>query len=253
MQIFLNGQFVSSAKAQISIFDPAVQSGEGLFETILIKKSTPQLLVEHLTRLRNGAKVLGISLPKDSVIKKAVIQLIAKNKTQKGMLRITATPESFFIFTRPFPVRPDSAKVCFVQMERCLLHIKSLNYLPTVLAQRTAVKQGFDEALLVNSRGEVTEGGRTNFFWVKNGKVFTPELGSALPGITRGKVIEIVKKLGLRLTEKKVRSVELAKADEIFLTNAPMEIWPVVQIEKRKLKISSITQRIREAYLKRYD
>ncbi len=252
MQVFLNGKFVAQSKAKVSVLDPGLQFGEGLFETLLIRNSELQLVREHLTRLEQGAKVLGIKLPKIVEIQKAATKLIQRNKLAKGMLRITATPESFFITTRQFLQRSITAHACFIPMERCLPQIKSLNYLPSVLAQRAATTKGYDEALLVDRAGYVTEGGRTNFFWIKNNKVFTPELGSALPGITRGKVIELVKKLGIKFTEKRVKSAELREADEIFLTNSPMEIWPIAQLEKRKFKVGELTQQIQAAYLKKY-
>ncbi len=252
MQVFLNGKFVTQSRAKVSVLDPGLQHGEGLFETLLVKNSELKLLREHLVRLKQGAKVLGIKLPQITKIKQTAERLVQRNKLIKGMLRITATPESFFITTRKFPPRSATARACFVPMERCLPQIKSLNYLPSVLAQRIALANGFDEALLVDRDGYVTEGGRTNLFWVKNKKVFTPDLGSALPGITRGKVIEIVKKFRFKLVEKKVHMAELRKADEIFLTNAPMEIWTVAQLEKRQLKVGEITQQIKAAYLKKY-
>jgi len=252
MFVFLNDRFVSANSAKVSVFDPGFQHGEGLFETLLIRDGEPQLIREHLRRLTAGAQVLQICLPKLADMKEAVLQLARKNKIQKGLLRISATPENFFITTRPWPQRAGTATACCVPMERCLPHIKSMNYLPTVLAQRAAAARGFDEALLVDRAGYVTEGGRTNFFWIKNGTVFTPDLESALPGITRGKVIIIIQKLGLKFFEKRVKAPELVRADEVFLTNAPMEIWPVTQLETRTLPVGSLTQQIRAAYLQEH-
>jgi len=253
MFVFLNSRFVRASAAKVSVFDPGFQHGEGLFETLLVKQGEAELITPHLKRLRAGARVLGMRVPLADVdLRKVITKLIVKNKMKTGMLRITLTPETLLLTTRLIPKRPATAAVAFVPMERVLPQLKSLNYLPSVLAQRIATAGGFDEALLVNRDGFVTEGARTNLFWVKRGTVFTPDLGSALSGITRGKVIEIIKKLGLKCTEKQVKAAELTMADEIFLTNAPMEIWPVTKLEKRRLKVGQVTQQIRAAYQKKY-
>lgn len=254
MQVCLNGKFVPANKAKVSVFDPGFTSGEGIFETLLVKNGQPQFLREHITRLWRGAKLLGIraALTKykiDPIIKK----LLAKNKLKNCVLRLTLTPQTFLLATRELPRYPQTAKTCLITMERCLLAIKSLNYLPNVLAQREAEQKGFDEALLVDRTGFVNEGGRSNFFWVNNGKVFTPPIGDALPGITRTKVISLVKKLKLKFIEKRTKTTELKKADEIFITSAVKEIWPVTQIERRRLGVGLITKQLITAYRKKYD
>jgi branched-subunit amino acid aminotransferase/4-amino-4-deoxychorismate lyase len=250
MFVFLNNRFVVEKSAKVSVFDPGFLAGEGVFETILIEDGEPQLLTGHLARLQKSAKMIDLKIPysKDHTTKN-IQQLIKKNRLQRGMLRITVTPKTFLMTTKLIPARPKTASVCFVEMERCLPHLKTLNYLPTVLAQRQAEKQGFDEALLVDKNGYVTEGGRTNFFWVKNGKLHTPPLGSALAGITRGAVIQLAKRLHIPFSEKQVKPAELLKADEIFLTNAPMQIWPASKIEKRQVSVGLVTKKLMAAYI----
>lgn len=164
------------------------------------------------------------------------------------MLRITATPATLLITTRPIPPRPKTASVTCVEMERCLPHLKTLNYLPTVLAQRTAEQRGYDEALLVDRSGHITEGGRTNLFFVVKNKLYTPPLGTGLAGITRTKVIKLARKLCIPFAEKKIQPADLMRADEIFLTNAPMEIWPVTKFEKKRFAVGKITQKLQMAY-----
>ena len=253
MQVFLNGKFVSEKSAKVSIFDSGFMAGEGLFETLLVKRGELQFFAEHLSRLKKGAKFLKIKIPFSfKKIKGVAEKLIKKNKLAWSMLRITITCQTFLIIMKRIPKRPREASACFVHMERCLPNIKSLNYLPSVLAQCEAIKKGFDEALLVDRDGYVTEGGQTNFFWIKKGKVFTPPLNCALGGITREKVIQLIKKLGLKFAEKRVRQKDLLEADEVFLTNAPMEIWPVKKVENKKKRVGDITQKIQESYHKSY-
>lgn len=253
MQVFLNGKFVSKKLAKISVFDLGFLRGYGVFDSLLIKNGEPQFFREHFQRLQKSAKLIGIKLPfAEKKLRDFVCKLAKKNKLQKAKVRITLTPDNFLITSESLKGRLKEAKVCFVQMERSLPGVKSLNYLPSVLANREANKKGFDEALLVNRDGYVTEGSYKNFFWVKKNKIFTPPLEDALGGITHQQVIKLIKKLKISFVEKKVKQKELLAADEIFLTSAPMEIVPVVKIEKRIKKIGEITQQLQEAYRKNY-
>lgn len=237
----------------ISIDDEGFRFGGGFFETVLLRESQPQNLRAHLARLRESAKILNIKIPYAvGTIEAAISKLAQKNKLSKAMLRITLTPQTFLITALKFPKRPKEASACFVNMERCLPQLKTLNYLPTVLAQREAVGKGFEEALLVDRKGFVTEGGRTNLFWVKNKKVFTPPLGDALPGTTRARVITLIHEANLKFSESKVKPEKLLLADEIFITNAPMEIWPVTKVENKKFPLGEITQLLQEAYVEKY-
>jgi len=249
MQVFINGRFTAERIAKISISDPGFVHGEGIFETLLVQDGKLQHLREHLTRLRKSAYLLKIKIPFTfTEIKTAANKLIIKNKCKKAILKIILTPQTFLIVTRDFPERPVTARVCFVRMERCLPHLKTLNYFPTVLAQREAERRGFDEALLVNRDGWVTEGGRTNIFWVRKGRLFTPPIGSLLEGTTREEIIQLARKLQLKFSEKKVRSIDLLMADELFLTNAPMGIWPIKKIEAQYKEVGKITRLLQKNY-----
>lgn len=249
MLVFLNDRFVRAEAAKVSVFDPGFLSGEGLFETILIKHFEPQFTAHHLSRMKKGAKELSIRLPfADGEIEARIRTLAQKNKLPWGMCRVTVTPQSFVITTREIPPRPASASVCFVPMERCLPHIKSLNYLPSVLAANIAAKKKYDEALLMDRDGLVSEGTRTNVFYVAGGVLFTPPLGHALSGVTRRAVIALAKKLKFPLIERETMPDDIRVADEVFLTNAPMEIWPVTHVEKIKKPIGEVTQKLSELY-----
>lgn len=253
MFVFLNDKFVSAKNAKISVFDDGFQHGGGLFDTFFVKNGKLQQPREHLARIRRTAKLLEIKVPfSDAKILKLAEKLIAKNKVQKSMLRILMTAQTFLILTKPIPQRPSEASVCFVRTERALPHRKTLNYLPSVLIQKVAEKHGFAEPLLVNRRGIVTEGARTNLFWVKQGKLFTTPADLVLDGIARLKVISLAKKLKLSFAEQCVKPAELAAADEIFLTNVIMGVWPVIRVEKRRKRVGKITQQLRVEYQKKY-
>lgn len=251
--VCLNGRLIRSSAARVPITDPGFTHGEGVFETLLIRDGSVQLPREHFARLCRSARSLDLVVPLTSAaFIKAAAALIRHNRVEQGMLRIVLTPATLLLMTRPWPERPASARVTFVVTERCLPHLKTLNYLPTVLAQREAEKKGFDEALLVDRDNCVTEGGRTNIFYVQHGVLYTPPLGRALAGVTRAKILMIASRLGIPTCEKTTIPADIRAADEVFLTNAPMEIWPVTCVEKIKKPVGNVTRQLMEAYAKKY-
>ena len=147
------------------------------------------------------------------------------------------------------------AKVVGVQNELSVTsHIKSLNYLPCILARFDAKRLGFDEAILTNTKGYIAEAATSNIFIVKNNGLITPsEASGILPGITRGVIMEIAKKLKIRVKEKFVTRRELFGADELFLTNSLAEVLPVTRVDSKQIasgKVGDITKLLRISYQK---
>ncbi|MCW5590096.1 MAG: aminotransferase class IV family protein [Legionellales bacterium] len=134
-----------------------------------------------------------------------------------------------------------------------LCNIKSLSYLDNVLARREAVKNGADEGILLNTKGNVAEASAANIFMVnRDGIVITPRLeDGALPGITRGMIINICKELDIEISESVITQQELLSAKEVFLTNSLIEIQPVKKIDHQLINKGAIgvfTQQIQKAY-----
>jgi branched-chain amino acid aminotransferase len=114
--------------------------------------------------------------------------------------------------------------------------IKSINYLNHIIARLDAKGMGFDEAILMNTRDNIAEGVASNIFLVKDRALVTPSIESGiLPGVTRGAIIEISRKLKMPLKEKAVTYKELINADEVFLTNSLVEVLPVVNIDRKTI------------------
>jgi branched-chain amino acid aminotransferase len=112
--------------------------------------------------------------------------------------------------------------------------MKSASFLDHVLARMAAKRAGFDDALLLNSRGQVTEAAISNVFLVKKRQLITPSLKSgALPGITRAVIMKLAPKAGLKVKEAGVITDQLYNSDELFLTNSLMEVMPVVRVGNR--------------------
>lgn len=137
------------------------------------------------------------------------------------------------------PVTPPMAKICG-------------NYVNSVFAKREAAKNGFDEAIMLNCDGKVSEATGENIFVIKKGKMYTPGLGaSILEGITRNTVIELAEKLGIETVERDVARSELYTADELFLTGTAAGIAPVVSVDRRPVAnggLGRITRTLSEAY-----
>ena len=126
------------------------------------------------------------------------------------------------------------------------------NYINSVIALQEVAKDGYDEALLLDNEGMVAEGTGENIFIVRNNKIYTPELTSALEGITRETVISIAKAQGYEIIEKRITRDEVYIADEVFFTGTAAEVTPVRELDGRKIgegKIGPITSLLQADYL----
>jgi branched-chain amino acid aminotransferase len=275
-KIFLNGSFVDSTRAKISVLDRGFLYGDGLFETMRAYSGEVFRLGDHLDRLFRSAKEIGISIPySQKELKSIVNKLIKINMISQGYIRATISkgvsdfgliskPKSsptLVIVARVFkPYSPSEyrkgwrAIVVETRQNQAspLSRLKSLNFLNNILARREAELKGADEGIFLNTLGEVCEASTSNIFLVKKGVVITPpEESGLLPGITRKVVLELTSSLGVEAWEKKVFLDDLMVADESFLTNSLIEIMPVVEIDGRALgngKPGKVTQRIHKAY-----
>jgi len=140
--------------------------------------------------------------------------------------RYTALPAA--VYERGFHALIASVRRC---SQSPLARLKSASYLLSLLARREAEAAGRDEALLLNERGDIAEGGISNVFFVASGGLVTPSLEAGiLPGITRGVVMELAGDMNIDVTEEAVRPSDLKQFDEAFFTNSVMEIMPLVEV-----------------------
>ena len=117
-------------------------------------------------------------------------------------------------------------------------------YMICTLSKHAAEKNGFDDSLMLDSKGYVAESTGANIFYVKKNKLYTPIADCFLNGITRKTVIQIAKKNNIKVVEKRILPKELLKADEIFLTGTAVEITPVSQIDKKKFNVGEVTKKL---------
>ncbi|MFH1593500.1 MAG: aminotransferase class IV [Candidatus Omnitrophota bacterium] len=259
MQIaFLNNRFISLNKARVPILDRGFLYGDGVFETMRAYKGVVFRLEKHMNRLFRSLKLFELvpkmskkkmqymiyELLKKSRLKSAYIKVMVTRGISKGLLapkRITAPTVAAYALTYRAPKKSiygEGYKVLIsrssINEDSAVAGHKTLNYLQNILCRNEAEKRGFDDALLVNMKGYISESTSSNLFLIKRKKIYTPTLECGiLPGITREEVIRIARFSGYSVCESPIREKALYDADEIFLTNSLTEIVPVVKVNDR--------------------
>lgn len=247
MKLSLNGCLLDADAARIAPDDRGLTLGDGLFETIAVRKAAPKRLSAHLARLREGAGLLGIPVPyTDAKIAELIASLISVNAMTEGALRVTLTrgpgargvapppaPSPTFLITAgPLPPA-DPLALAVAQSTRRneaspLARMKTLCYLDNIIARREAVAAGADDAVLLNTQGRVAETTVANIFCLIGGGLVTPPVAEgALPGVMRAEVIRLA-----RAEERPITPAELEEAGEIFVCNA-LGVRPVVRVNGR--------------------
>ena len=276
-KIWMNGKLYSQDKAKISIFDRSFLYGDAVFETMRGYAGMIFKLDAHLARLFSSLKILKIKhgYTKDR-LKEAVYNTLRGNKLKSAYARLVVTrgegrfgigykdmfTPNLIIVAKDFEGYPEwmflkgvSAKVIGVQNEYSVLsNIKSSNYLNFILARSDAQGMGYNEAILTNTKGNITEGATSNIFIVRSDSLITPSINSGvLPGITRRVIIDIARKLRLPVREKAVSRRELLSADEVFLTNSLAEVLPVTKIDGKRVgegTVGPVTKLLHISYQK---
>ncbi len=273
--IYLNGHLLPDEQAHINPADRGFLLGDGIFETMRSYQGRIFRLDNHLDRLFSGAEFLGIPVPllRDELARGLSATLEANQLSNRGAsLRLTLTrgpgPRGLNPPPRPQPTllitaaslsqtNFPPAKAILAKDIRRNEHspsskIKSLNYLDNILARRQADQAGADEALLLNTAGNLAEASTANLFIVREGTLQTPPISDgALPGVTRSVVLELAAKLGIPAEEISITHDDLQRAEEAFLTNSIIEIRPLVQVEGRWLRdgdVGEITRAFQKAY-----
>ena len=262
MKIYLNGDLVNKEKAMISVFDHGLLYGDGVFEGIRLYDGCVFKLNEHLERLEYSAKAILLELPMDRLqLIDAVCDTCRANNLSNGYIRLVVTrgvghlgltpdgcgPPSVIIIADDIQLYPENLyenglKIISVPTRRINASalppaIKSLNYLNNILAKIEAKKVGFQEALMLNDKGEIAECTGDNVFVLSKGVLFTPPLDAgSLRGITRGAVMDIASELGIPCREQALTRYDLWTAEECFLTGTAAEVIPCVEVDHREVR-----------------
>jgi branched-subunit amino acid aminotransferase/4-amino-4-deoxychorismate lyase len=237
--------------------------GRGVFTTIAIHKGQPFLWPEHWERLSAHAKKLDISCDDldEAGVRTALQKLITVNRVGDGRARVILLARSsqhvwranppgarktdLLIMTSEPQSVPKSGMTLAVSPYRlstfsALTGVKSLNYLDHVLSWEEAHARDFEEAVMLNERGEIVSATLANIFWVQDGTVHTPTLSTgALAGVTRGCVIKLAAQHFIPLVEGVYEMQDLTEADEIFLTSAGLGVAIVTTFDFRTYSVSA--------------
>jgi len=279
MRIWLNNRLVDAKDAKVPVFDRGFLYGDGLFETMRAYAGTVFNLDRHLARLFTSLKVMGFRSPYKRIeLAHAIHRLLKANRLEGAFVRLAMTRgEGRFGIGYKDKFRPNVVIVAkefegypewmhkrglragiirgWVNENSPLCRIKSHNFLPYIMSRYAAKAGGFDEAILTNTKGYVAEAATSNIFLVKRGRFITPSLETGiLPGVTRGVVLDIAKRLKMRVEERLVGVSELYSADEIFLTNSLAEVLSVISVDKRRIgsgSLGELTKLLHISYQKR--
>ena len=263
--IWLDGEFVPWREAKIHVLTHTLHYGMGVFEGVRAyhaEKGTAIFrLQEHIDRLFRSAHILAMPMPYDkATINNACLEAVSKNELDSAYIR----PMCFY-GSEGMGLRADNLKVHVmvaawswgsylgskglekgiriktssytrhhVNITMCKAKANG-NYLNSMLALQEALDCGYDEALLLDNEGYVSEGSGENIFIVRNGALFTPDLASALEGITRETIFVLAKEKGLEVREKRITRDEVYIADEVFFTGTAAEVTPIRELDGRMI------------------
>lgn len=278
MLIYLNDKFVPEDEAKISVFDSGYLYGDGIFEGIRAYNGRVFRLEEHIDRFYDCARAINLKLSETKEqMCKIVADTCAKNGMSDAYIRLVASRGVGDMGLNPATKKNPSVVCIACQIalypeeevkkginvvtaatrrnygEVLAPQIKSLNYLPNIMARMEAHNAGAVEAVCMSREGYVAECTGDNIFLVKNGVIKTPHPGiGILLGITRKAVMEIVCGMGGEVQETFMNRFDLYTADEMFVTGTAAEVVPVSKIDGREVgngKIGSVTEEIRGKYM----
>ncbi len=279
--IWLDGEMVPWREARIHVLTHTLHYGMGVFEGVRAYKAEQGTAIfrlqEHTDRLFRSAHILGMNIPfsRDD-INTAQLAAVRDNNLESAYIR----PMCFY-GSEGMGLRADNLKVHTMvaawnwgsylgdeNMEKGIRirvssftrhHVNATmcrakangNYMNSMMALQEALHDGYDEALLLDAAGFVMEGSGENIFIVRDGVLYTPDLTSALDGITRKTVIQLAQEVGYQVVEKRITRDEVYIADEAFFTGTAAEVTPIREIDNRTIGNGGrgpITEKLQSMY-----
>jgi len=276
MKVFIDGDLLDRADAKISVLDHGLLYGDGIFEGMRAHAGVVFALERHLARLQHGARALHLELPGGlEGIRQAVLRTLEEDGGGDRYLRLIVTRGD-----GPLGLDPTRCErtrlICIVDTIALFSdekraaglslvtssfrrpsadvldpRVKSLNYLNNVQAKGEAVRQGADDALMLNGHGHVAETSVANVFVVRDGVLSTPPTtDGCLEGITRGTVIACARELGIPFAERTLGRMDLFGADEVFMTGTGAGIVRISKLDGERIGQDGwpVTSRLTDAY-----
>ena len=267
IKALINGKI----QAAVSVDDRGLQYGDGVFETIAVANAVPLCLDEHFSRLREGCERLSIPAPALPTLRDEVAAVIGSSPRAALKIILTrgeggrgyAPPAEVrpnrIIALYPWPGYPPENATAGVRLRFCrqryginpaLAGIKHLNRLEQILARGEWRHKAIAEGLVMDLDDNVIEGTMSNFFMIKDNALLTSDLHACgVRGVIRQKIISLAAGLNLAVHEQAVSVKCLRQADEIFLCNSLIGVWPARMLEDRPFKPGPITRRISQALI----
>jgi len=230
-----NGELLPVEDAVIPLSNIEYQYGFGVYETIRVVNGVPYFLKEHLERLEESARAIDLIHSLESSIYGTVQELIEKTGAGTYNLKVLLLggkePSLYILCLNPlFPDKKlyrDGADFVTYEYERPFPHAKTLNMLQSYLAYKKARERGAYDALLMNKKGCITEGTRTNFFCIKGRTLYSPPESEILLGVTRKAVLIAARREGFQVEERTIGLYDLEDYDGAFVTSTSSKILPV--------------------------
>lgn len=279
--IWLDGEMVPWREAKVHVLTHTLHYGMGVFEGVRAYKTDKGTAIfkleEHTTRLFQSAHIMGMKMPYDAkTLNDAQVAAVKDNGLESAYIRPLA-----FYGSEGMGIRADCLGVHIsiaawewgaylgeenlqngirIRVSSYTRHnVNSMmcrakatgNYINSMMALQEAVNDGYDEALILDSNGYVMEGSGENFFLVKDGVIYTPDLASALNGITRKTIFTFAEAMGIPMVEKRITRDEVYIADEAFFTGTAAEVTPIREVDGRTIGSGSrgqITEQLQTRY-----
>jgi branched-chain amino acid aminotransferase len=279
--IWLDGELVPWREAKVHVLTHTLHYGTGVFEGVRAYKTDGGAAIfrleEHTDRLFRSAKILGMNMPFDkATLNEAQCAAVRENNLDSAYLRpmcfygsegmglradnlkthvmVAAWEWGSYLgaegMEKGIRIKTSSFTRHHVNVTMCKAKSNG-NYINSMMALQEALNDGYDEALLLDVDGFVAEGSGENIFIVRNGVIYTPELTSALEGITRETIMTLIKEQGYEVREKRITRDEVYVADEAFFTGTAAEVTPIRELDNRAIGNGGrgpITERLQTLY-----
>ncbi|PCJ29751.1 MAG: branched chain amino acid aminotransferase [Gammaproteobacteria bacterium] len=263
--IWLDGEMVPWREAKVHVLTHTLHYGMGVFEGVRAYKNEQGAAIfrlqEHTDRLFRSAKIMGMGMPFDKdELNEAQKAVVRENNLESAYLRpmcfygsegmgiradnlrthvmIAAWEWGSYLgeenMQKGIRIKTSSFTRHHVNITMCKAKANG-NYINSIMALQEAVNDGYDEALLLDVEGFVAEGSGENFFMIRDGVLYTPELTSALEGITRATIMTLAEDIGLKVVEKRITRDEVYVADEAFFTGTAAEVTPIRELDNRSI------------------
>lgn len=280
-KIWMDGKLIEWRDAKIHVLTHTLHYGMGVFEGVRAYKTPAGTAIfrlkEHTRRLFNSAKIFQMAMPFDeATLEAAQREVVRANQLESCYIRplvwigseklgVSARGNTIHVAIAAWPwgaylgeeglergIRVKTSSFTRHHVNVSLVRAKASGYyINSILANQEATGLGYDEALLLDTDGYVSEGSGENVFIVRNGVIYTPDLASCLDGITRDATLTIARDLGIEVREKRITRDEMYCADEAFFTGTAAEVTPIRELDDRVIgegRRGPVTQRIQEAF-----